>query len=358
VRVIRCAVVCCVVAACGAGRRGQGAREPTGATPGSLDRTEGPAQTDDAVTGYVVAREFTELRAPPNVFKLAGWHSVSDHTKLTMLVVEGKRVRKGQVVARFHFRHARALDRVKDRIRQAEADAKESAITEDKRLAELLAERRRRVLAAAAARLDTLKEAVISRRQLQLYRIAEKLARFEVEAIEARIAAQRETLSAERAYHARKVARERANIGRFQRQKTCYSLLAPHAGVVRHAYFQGLRRKVKQGDGVPAGLPVVLLARDERLAVRCFVPEHRLDEVKVGQPITVSSGSSTARHRGRVTRIERFPQELGFLLKNDELPDARAKAFVVVADLEAGAGLGAGHEVRVRLGRAREGTAP
>jgi multidrug efflux pump subunit AcrA (membrane-fusion protein) len=315
------------------------------------------AADPDAVIGFVVAREFTELRAPRNVFKLAGWHSVSGHTKLTKLAEEGRRVTKDEVVARFHFRHARALDRVKDRIRRAEAEAKESAIAEEKRLSELLAERRRRVLAAAAARLDTLKEAVISRRQLQLFQIAETQARFEVEAITARVAAQRKTLNAERAYHARKVARERANIARYRRQKARYSLRAPHAGVVRHAYFRHFRRKVKKGDGMPAGLPVVLLARDERLSVRCFVPEHRLDEIHIGQSVTVSVGGSTTKYNGEVTRIERFPQELGFLLGNDELPNARAKAFVVVADLGARSGLAAGNEVRVRLsrGNARRG---
>jgi len=298
--------------------------------------------------GFVVAREFTELRAPPNVFKLAGWHSSSGHTKLTMLAEEGKHVKRGEVVARFNFRHSRALDRIKDRIRRAEADQKKSAITQDKALSELLSQRHRRLLDVSTARLDTLKEAVISQRQLLLYRIAEKRALFEVEAITARGTAQRKTLQAERAYQLQRVTRERKNIGRYERQKERYSLRAPHAGVVRHAYYRRRRRKLKKGDGMPTGQPVILLAKDERLAVRCFIPEHRLHEVHLDQGVIVM-GHSTAKYPGKVTHIERFPQELGFLLRDNDLPNARVKAFVVVADLAKGTKLAAGHEVRVRL---------
>ena len=345
--------------------KGPGQRNDAALTDGRRGAISRQALDEgDAVLGFVAAREFTELRAPPNVFKLAGWHSSSHWTKLTMLAEEGKRVKKGDVVARFSFGHTRALDRVKERIREAEADEKKSAIEQGKLLSELIAERRKRVLNATTARLDTLKEAVISKRQLMLFQIAEKRAIFEVEAITARVAAQRQALLAEENYNRQRSTRERENIGRYERQKERYSLRAPFAGVVRHAYFRRRRRKIQKGDGMPAGLPVVLLAKDERLAVRCFVPEHRLQEVYRGQQLMVMGARSTNRYAARVTKIERFPQELGFLLEDEDLPNARAKAFVVIAELAPGAKLAAGHEVQVRLeagqdtthARAKEGT--
>ena len=76
---------------------------------------------------------------------------------------------------------------IKNRIRTAEAASKKSAIDQDKKLADLLAERGKRTLAASVARLDTLKASAISRRQLEIFRITYKQAQFEVDAIARRI---------------------------------------------------------------------------------------------------------------------------------------------------------------------------
>lgn len=341
-------VTACLLVSTGCPSRKPDKDPKAGASGGSgaADPSTGLSQT---MLGFVVARSFTILRAPQNVFKIAGWNSTSSWTKLVELAPEGKAVKKGAVVARFAFEHKRALFWIQDRIRRAKATAAASAITEDKTLNDLLAERSTRILAANTALLDTHRAAAISRRQLELYRITHRMAVFEVEAIEARIKAQRRARAAVKAYHAQNVAREKTLLGRYEGYKARYELIAPHDGVVRHGYRGHHRRKVKKGDGMPAGTPCIYLGRDDRLAVRFFVLEHLIGRVRIGQEVTVLSARSDSGITSKIVEIERFPQELGFLREMPDLPEAREKAFVVVAELPRDTKLSAGHEVRVRL---------
>jgi multidrug efflux pump subunit AcrA (membrane-fusion protein) len=319
------------------------------------DAAEGATQTtlkvDDTVTGFVSGRHYSTLRAPENVFRLAGWNSTSSWTKIVFLAKEGARVKKGDIVARFAFNHKKALFWVKDRIRKAQAESSKKTIEHTKSLRELVSLYARSKLTASSARLDTLKKGLVSRRQLSLFRIAHRQAAFEADALHARIRALKAAMKAESAYYKQRVDREATLLRRYHRHKRRYAVRAPHDGVVRYAYYRRRRRKIKKGDGMLAGTPVVLLAKDERLAVRCFVPEHRVKEAVLGRTVTVLSGGGRLSHSAEIVEIERFPQEMGFLMKNKDLPNARQKAYVVIAELPVSAKLAAGNEVRVRLGR-------
>jgi hypothetical protein len=85
--------------------------------------------------------------------------------------------------------------------------------------------------------------------------------------------------------------------------------------------------------------------------VRFFVPEARAATVSAGAQVSVVSPASGEAVAGVIERVAFFPQELGFLLENDSLPDAREKALVVRAVFWAPppASITAGTEVRVRL---------
>jgi hypothetical protein len=91
----------------------------------------------------------------------------------------------------------------------------------------------------------------------------------------------------------------------------------------------------------------VSIARDARLSVRFFVPEHRVDEIRAGGTVRVRSVTSADEHPATVRHVDRFPQEVGFLMEDDQRPDAREKAYVVLADLADPGDLVAGNEVRV-----------
>ena len=99
-----------------------------------------------------------------------------------------------------------------------------------------------------------------------------------------------------------------------------------------------------------AGETVVHIAKDKQLVVRIFVPEAQIHRITKGQRVFAVSLGSEKRIAATVSKIERFPQEMGFLLHDNSLPNARDKAFAVTADLGKGAkGLSAGNEVRVQL---------
>ncbi len=320
---------------------------PAAGVPEGAPAPASPEGDAPRFDGRVVPANATDLNAPQNTFRVAGWSSDSSWTKLTELVAEGTEVKAGDVVAKFEFRGQEALPRIREMIQKAQADAGKEAIELEASLRTLAAAREKAVIAAERARLDTLKEGAVSSRQLALYRIERDIAAFEAEATAARLGVHRRHGEATQAWHTREVARATAQQERFDAYKFRFELRAPHAGVVRHAYHPGERRKVQRGDGMAAGRTVVSIARDARLAVRFFVPEHRIHEVRPGQTVRVRSLTSADELPATVRHIERFPQEVGFLVEDERRPDAREKAYVVTADLDAPGDLVAGNEIRV-----------
>lgn len=315
-----------------------------GRTPAEM-----PAETG-LFDGRIVPTNATDLHAPQNVFRVANWSSDSGWAKLVELVDEGTEVKAGDVVARFEFRGIEALPRINERIRQARADSAKRAIELEAERRTLESERDKRVLAAERAQLDTLKAGVVSERQLALYGIERDIARFEADAMVERLAVHGRHAAATRAWHAEEVGRAEAQMTRFEAYKHRFELRAPHAGVVRHAFLPHERRKVKKGDGMAVGRHVLSIARDEQLSVRFFVPEHRAHELVAGRKVRVRVPTSGDDVPAVVRSVDQFPQEMGFLLEDERRPDAREKAFVVVADFTGPTGeLAAGHEIRVGL---------
>jgi multidrug efflux pump subunit AcrA (membrane-fusion protein) len=317
------------------------------ATPAPAPAPASEAADVSLFDGRVVPTSATDLNAPQNTFRVAGWASDSSWTKLTELVADGAAVKAGDVVAKFEFRGNEALPRIREHIGRAHAEAGKQAIELEASVRTLQAEREKAVIAAERSRLDTLKEGAVSSRQLALYRIERDIAAFEAEATSARLGVQRRHGEATQAWHAREVARAEAQRQRFDAYKVRFELRAPHDGVVRHAFLPHERRKVQKGDGMAAGRTVVSIARDARLSVRFFVPEHRVDEIRAGGTVRVRSVTSADEHPATVRHVDRFPQEVGFLMEDDQRPDAREKAYVVLADLADPGDLVAGNEVRV-----------
>ncbi|MCA9582541.1 MAG: HlyD family secretion protein, partial [Myxococcales bacterium] len=120
---------------------------------------------------------------------------------------------------------------------------------------------------------------------------------------------------------------------------------------VRHAFNARERRPMQKGDGAPAGTHVLSIAKDEKLAVRFFVPEARIARIKVGAKVRVWSNQSKDKVLGVIREIEPFPQQIGFLLDDETLPNAQETAYAVLAEFvgEPGASLQSGTEAKVRL---------
>jgi hypothetical protein len=318
------------------------------ATPEVTTADSGPPAGELVFDGYVTPMNATELRAPQNTFRLAGWNSSSSWIKLIHLGEDGAKVSQGDVVARFEFRGERAKPRVDREIRQAEAGRDKSGHEKKRRVDELSAEERKKQIEANRAELDTRLRGVIAERDWELARIGHRQATFEAKASGRHREAFRRELRAEKAYHERNVERAHALQKRFDMYKKRFVVEAPHDGVFRHAFSSRHGRKVQKGDGMPSGLHFASVARDDSVAVQFFVPERHWATIRDAERFVVEAASSNREWPATVERIEEFPQELGFLKKDDKLPAAREKAYVVWAQFdEKPEGLSAGVEVRV-----------
>jgi hypothetical protein len=127
----------------------------------------------------------------------------------------------------------------------------------------------------------------------------ERIADFEVEAVTARLAGARRSQAAELAYQDLNVKWVHEDLSRYRWYENAFQLKAPHDGVVRHAFNSRERRKLQKGDACSAGTKVVSLAKDDRLAARFFVPEHRLAEIALGDEVVVTSNTSAEQLRPR-----------------------------------------------------------
>ena len=313
-----------------------------------------PAAKDAALQGdwfqgLLIPLNATDVLAPEASFRVAGWNSSSGMLKLLELKPDGSEVKAGEVLARFEFIGKNALQYVNERLQRAQADRAQAQITTEQTLEALRSEARKRALEAQLAALDVQKEAAISRRQAELYKIALRIAEFEADAVRQRLGSAQRTQDAELAYQEQAVQRAERDVARYNFYEKRFQLVAPHDGIVRHAYNARERRKVQKGDSIGTGQKMLSVAKDPALAVRFFVPEHRLCELSVGSEVLAVRAASGEEHRAVVKQIDFFPQELGFLMELPNLPNAREKAFAVTAEfVDAPQGLSAGTELRVK----------
>ncbi len=304
-----------------------------------------PAQPGGAATaqpalreqfdGRIVPKNATKLRAPQNTFRVGNWQSDSSWIKLQGLAEDGKEIKKGEVVGRFEFRGKQALPGIQERIQRAEAERERSGLDVGSQLAEMTTTRDRNVLDAERAELDTLKEGVVSARDLERLEIAHDLAEFEALAQDRQIQSFRRNVAAEREFQVQSVAQAQGDMDRYKIYEKRFVVLAPHDGIVRHSYHPRRRRKVQKGDGMPSGMHFASVARDPSLLVEIFIPEHRYAIARSQDIFMVKSPSSSKTFAVTVQKIHPFPQEIGFIKQNNELPNAREKVYVLEAEFEA-----------------------
>ncbi|MGC4118327.1 MAG: ATP-binding cassette domain-containing protein [Myxococcales bacterium] len=320
-----------------------------GASPAPDAGAPDEERDKDLFTGFLVPANATDLYAPQTSFRVRGWNSNWGTVKLMQLTADGAQVKQGDVIARFEFIGRDALQWIQDRIQRTEAEASQSRISSGQTLDTLLMDLRRKELAARMASLDVQREKALSKRQAELYKIQKKIADFEVYAVTSRIEGAKRSRDAENAYQDLNVKWVHDDLDRYRFYENAFQVRAPHDGVVRHAFNSQERRKLQKGDACSAGQKVVSLAKDAKLAARFFVPEHRLSEIVVGAEVTVTSNTSAEQLVAKVTKVDFFPQELGFLMEMPNLPNGQEKAFAVQAELRAvPEGLTAGTEIRVK----------
>lgn len=324
-----------------------GCAEATASRAGAPSAEEAPAAF--SYSGHVVPVSATDLRAPQNSFRIGGWSSDSPWIKLQRLLPDGAEVEKGEFIAAFEFRGEEARPRVQEQIDRALANQAQSQIQIAHETRELRTQLERQTLEAKRLELETRKEGVVSRRQSSLARIAYEQAQFEVRGLRQRLGVLQRKAASERAYHEVAVSRAKHDMDRLEKIKARYTVLAPHSGVLRHARARRERRKIRKGDGMPAGYKFSALALDKRVQLEFYVPETRAADITVGMQLVAEHPASGETTVATVTEIDSFPQEMGFLRDNKEMPGAREKAYVVKATFATTPrSMKAGVEVRVR----------
>jgi biotin carboxyl carrier protein len=304
----------------------------------------------DLFQGFLVPANATDIYAPEFSFKVSGWQSNWGNVKLLEIAADGKEVKAGDVVARFDFGAKDALRWINERIARAQADLSQGRVNGDQTVESRGMDERRKQIESQLAGLNVQKERAVSKIQGDVYKIARKLAEFEVDAARQRLESARAARNAERAHLEKALERTKEDLARYQYYEKRFTVRAPHDGVVRHAFNSRERRKVQKGDGISAGMKLMSVAKDPTLAVRFFVPEHRVAMVRAGLELTVSSVASAEEFPAVARTIDFFPQEIGFLLENEELPNGREKAFQIKGELlKAPEGVSAGTEVRVKV---------
>jgi hypothetical protein len=302
---------------------------------------EAPAVTKPAESlahkgfyGKITPRSATALHAPPNVFRMKGWNSRNTWIKLVDIAPDGTRIEAGKEIARFEFSHEDALPWIKKRMAetQAELESARSRVTEERQ--RLGSAATVKGLAHESAELDTGKEGLVSDRELKLLKLGSLRALAEEESAITLAKASAARTGSELAFLEARAAEWKSGIDRYQMFERRTHIAAPHAGWVRYGYLNHVRRKVQKPDDMPSGTPFVYVAEDERLSVEFFVPEHRVKDIAAGAKVAVRLPDEERRVEAVVRAIAPFPQEIGFLRGDDELPDSREKAYAVTADFE------------------------
>lgn len=330
------ALMCAACAAC----------HKPGAAPPPERKAE--VRAERGFYGTITPRSATALHAPPNVFRMKGWNSRSNWIKLVEVVPDGARVEAGKEVARFEFQNEEALPWIKKRVTETQADLDSARTRNAEEARQLESSAAVRALDRDRAEMDTEKQGLVSDRDLALLKLAAARAEVEREAASSLRGAAASRAEAEIKLFDARADDWKNSIERYKAYERRTHVLSPHAGVVRYGYLNHAHRKLQKPDDMPSGTPFLYLAEDERLSVELFVPEHRIRELSVGMKVSARLPDDERRTVAVVRTILPFPQEIGFLRGDDDLPDAHEKAYAVIADFEESpAYFSTGIEVRV-----------
>ena len=309
-----------------------------------------PTTESARIEGRVVAANASTIQAPPTSYSLNGRLYNHGWSKIEHLVDDASRVEEGAVIARFKFFGKDQLPRIKSKIKSRRAESERTKVGLETTLGGLLTQQKKAALRSEAARLDTLKGGAVSAQRVRIYELVHAMTKFEAQAITKRIAAHRDTMAAQDVRDKLRVAHADQQLALYELYTKRFEIRAPHAGVVNYQRHPWHRRKVRKGDGLPSGSPVFSLANDQVLAIEVFIPEAMAARVKPGDALEVFSPADDRSWHVNLTEVRPFPQQLGFLHKDDAHPRALERAYGGVANLPADVdGLSVGNEVEIQL---------
>lgn len=264
------------------------------------------ALTSDAERGgfQVATTARGELAAVNSVAVAAprGWNN-----KVVQLVDEGTRVSPGDTLALFDTaQQTQRVDERRTAWESAQAELENRRATGARTLAERESTLRRMELSLEQSRLrvEALRFESASRRReadLDLRR-----AELDLQEAEQNLSSQREINAAELAKAEAEVRSRRMELERAERDLADMTVTAPDSGMVVHRkiWTGGESRKVRIGDQVWQGQPIVELPDLTAFQVLSWVQEVDVHRVEVGQRVVVTVDALQGRElAGEVSRI-------------------------------------------------------
>lgn len=315
----------------------------------SLAKGDG-AQNKLFAQGIVVAQEESMLFAPQNTFQIGGSTSISSGIKLVKILEEGTFVKKGEVVAWFHFNGKRLLRRVKTAIRTEKANYEKS-------FHNLKATQDEKALAVNLAEVDFLRKKTEEKKHAFSSTIKQKevglekdLSKSSLSMIKLELASQKQFTEDELNFLAKQIARKEQEELRYYEYLDRFTLKAPHSGYLIYAYNEDLKRAVHPGDQFKNGAHVASVAVSKRVAVDFYVAEDKLHYYKIGDDASICDQTCSKKYQAKITEISGFPQEIGFLKNAPDLPEAREKYYVLRSEfIESDVKLSTGIEIEVAI---------
>lgn len=231
-----------------------------------------------------------------------GWNN-----KVVQLVDEGTRVSPGDTLALFDTsQQTQRVDERRTGWESALAELENRRATGARTLAERESTLRRQELALEQSRLrvEALRfESASRRREADL-----DLRRAELDLQEAQqnLSSQREINAAELAKAEAEVRSKRMELERAERDLADMTVTAPDSGMVvyRKIWTSGESRKVRVGDQVWQGQPIVELPDLTAFQVLAWVQEVDVHRLELGQPVVVTVDALQGREMaGEVSRI-------------------------------------------------------
>jgi len=256
----------------------------------------GPFVVSTSAQGELAAVNSVAIPAP------MGWNN-----KVVNLIDEGAAVSAGDTLAMFDT--SQQTQRVEERRTSHEgalADLANQQATGAKVLAEKEAGLRRQELALEQARLrcEALKfESASRQREAEL-----ELRRSELDVQEARqdLESQRKINDAERAKAEAEVRKQELELERAEKSLASLTVTASDSGMVvyRKIWAGGETRKIRQGDTVWQGQPIMELPDLALFQVLAWVQEVDVHRLEIGQTVTVTVDALQGRElTGEVSRI-------------------------------------------------------
>jgi HlyD family secretion protein len=303
-------------------------------------------------TGKVVKQDLTSLVTASGEIKPKNYINIGANAigRITdLLVKEGERVRKGQLLARIESVQPEAdVQAQKATIAAAEADsnATEAALkAADENIRTLVAsiERDKADLARMKSDLDRaeslFKEQLMAKQDFDTRKYAYEAQVAAVRASETRVTqarAQREQAAAQLASSQRRVAMSQANLVRFNDLLQKYNSVAPLDGVVTNL-------PVRVGETVVPGLQnqtgtlIMTIADMSLITAEVKVDETDIVNVKLGQTVDITIDAIPNKtFKGHVTEIGNTAilRSSGVAASQSAISSQEAKDFKVVVALD------------------------